>query len=216
MSTKIGGPILTADRIVGIPAALLSTKFDIEAKPAGREEMPVTAAVAGPLDNEAAMRMLKKLLNRALRYSLHTEIRQLDGFRLSVTSPGKIKVADTNERTYVATANGSGVFERKLSFQATSMPEIAEQLAYQGVAETEGLPIEDATGLDGRYDLAIAFNPLMGAPVNPFGAAAPNPKLAEGLGLTDALRAQGLGLRKGKVPVKVLVVDHIALAPTDN
>jgi uncharacterized protein (TIGR03435 family) len=214
---EIGGPILTAGRIVGIPASLVAAKFDIEAKPPRRDAMSTTNAVAAPLDNEAALRMLKKLLIERFDIQYHTEIRQLDGFRLSVTSPGKVKVANANERTDVTTTTGSGALGRKITFQAVSMPEIAEQLAFQGVAETEGLPIVDATGLDGSFDLMIDFNPIAGAPaMNPLGTAAANPQLAEGNSLTDALRAQGLGLRKAKVPVKVLVIDHVNSAPTDN
>jgi len=52
--------------------------------------------------------------------------------------------------------------------------------------------------------------------VNPLVGGAANPQLTEGNGLTDALRTQGLGLRKAKVPVKVLVINHVNSAPTDN
>jgi uncharacterized protein (TIGR03435 family) len=213
---EIGGPILTAGRIVGIPASLVSTKFDIEAKPARQDAMPTTNAAAGPLDNEAALRMLKKLLIGRFDIQYHTEIRQLDAFRLTVTSPGKVKAADPSERTGFTMTSGSGVLGRKLTFQAVSMPEIAELLTYQAGGETEGLAIVDATGLDGRYDLTIDFNPLVGAPSNPLFAGAANPQLTDGNGLTDALRGQGLSIRKAKVPVKVLVIDHVNSAPTDN
>lgn len=214
---EIGGPILTGVRIIGLPASLGGTRFDIEAKPARRDATPATNAVLAPLDNEAALRMLKKLLIGRFDLRYHTETRQVDGFRLSVTSAGKVKAADPNERTGVTMAFGTGAMGRKLTFQAASMAEIAEYVAYQGVGETENLPIVDGTGLDGRYDLTIDFNPRVGAPpVNPAPGAAANPQLAEGIGLSDALRAQGLGLRKAKVPVKVLVIDHVNSAPTDN
>jgi uncharacterized protein (TIGR03435 family) len=214
---EIGGPILTGVRIIGLPVSLGSTKFDIEAKPARRDATPATNAVLAPLDNEAALRMLKKLLIGRFDIQYHTEIRQVDGFRLSVTSAGKVKAADPNERTGITMAFGTGVMARKLAFQAASMPEIAEHLSYQASGETDNLPIVDATGLEGRYDLTIDFNPRVGAPpMNPALGVAANPQLAEGIGLTDALRAQGLGLRKAKVPVKVLVIDHVNSAPTDN
>lgn len=211
---EIGGPILTAGRIIGIPASLGSTKFDIEAKPPRREAMPATNAPAGPLDNEGAWKMLKKLLIARFGIQYHTEIRQLDGFMLTVANPGKVKVANPNERTGFTIGGSFGAGERKVTFQAASMPEIAEQLTYQASGETAGLQIIDATGLGGRYDLTVDFNPLVGGPVNP--ALSANPQLMEGNGLTDALRTQGFGLRKGKVPVKVLVIDHINSAPTDN
>ncbi len=210
---EIGGPILSPGRIIGVPPTLLSSKYDIEAKP---PRQSAAGSVPGPIDSEDAYRMLKQLLIDRFEIKFHTESRQLDGFALSVATPGKIKAANPNEKTGFTMVNGTGTAGRKVILEAVSMPELAEVLRLLAPGETDGLPIQDGTGLDGRYDLTLDFNPLAG--INPAGAtdSALAAQLTEGRGLTEALRGQGLSLRKTKVPMKVLVVDHVNLTPKDN
>jgi uncharacterized protein (TIGR03435 family) len=67
----------------------------------------------------------------------------------------------------------------------------------------------DKTGLTGRYDYHLEYQVTMPGqpPPNEFGG----PPIAE------ALEKQlGLHLEKTKVPVEMLIVDHIERTPTEN
>jgi uncharacterized protein (TIGR03435 family) len=127
-------------------------------------------------------------------------------------NPKKMKSADPAERTkYTYAPSTSGLFAFKTTFQNMSLAEIAEQLTYAGGAETQGRPIVDGTGIQGRYDLTLDFSLAAGAmPVMEM--ARPG-----GTTLTEALQHQaGLKLEKSRVSVKTLVIDHIAPAPKPN
>jgi uncharacterized protein (TIGR03435 family) len=67
-----------------------------------------------------------------------------------------------------------------------------------------GSPVQDQTGLTGKYDLRIEFVP-------PAQDADPGPDIR------DAIQRQlGLSLVSKKVPVEILVVDHAEKVPTGN
>jgi uncharacterized protein (TIGR03435 family) len=213
---EIGGRIVTADRMVGIPASLTRARFDIAARPPAQTSPSASAADAqpaarSPLDNEAAARMLRALLIDRFDIQYHVEVRQSDGYRLVAVNP-KMRNADPAERTkYNSAPSASGQLAFKTTFQNMSLAEIADQLTSAGSAETQGHPIVDATGIQGRYDLTLDFSLVAG--VAPVAEMAP----PRGTPLTEALQRQaGLKLEKFKVPVKILVIDHIASTPKPN
>jgi uncharacterized protein (TIGR03435 family) len=222
---EIGGRIVTADRIAGIPESLRRARFDIAAKPPARGSPGASApdpppAGQSPLDNDAAMRMLRALLIERFDIQYHVEVRESNGYRLVAANP-KMRSADPTERTkYNAAPSTSGLLAFKAAFRNMSLAEIADQLTYAGSTETQGEPIVDATGLHGRYDLTLDFSlvagtiPVLGgAPSGSMTELAPPP----GTTLTEALQRQaGLRLEKSRVPVKVLVIDHIEPAPKPN
>ncbi len=219
-AAEIGGRIVTPDRIVGIPASLTRTRFDIAARPPAQTSPGASGADAqpvggSPLDKEAAARMLRALLIDRFDIQYHVEVRQSDGYRLVATNPDvnskKMRSADPAERTKsVFAPSTSGVLAFKATFRNMSLAEIAEQLTYAGSTETQGQPIVDGTGIQGRYDLTLDFSLAAGAmPVMDMTRPA-------GTTLTEALRQAGLKLEKFKVPVKVLVIDHIAPVPKPN
>jgi uncharacterized protein (TIGR03435 family) len=160
--------------------------------------------------------MVRGLLIDRFDIQYHVEVRQSDGYRLVAVNPNaanpKMKGADPAERTkYNFVPSTSGLLAFKTAFQNMSMAEIADQLTYAGSAETQGYPIVDATGIEGRYDLTLDFS--LAAGMAPVAEMAP----PRGTALTEGLRQQaGLKLEKSKVPVKVLVIDHIASTPKPN
>jgi uncharacterized protein (TIGR03435 family) len=67
-------------------------------------------------------------------------------------------------------------------------------------------PVQDATGLTGKYDFTLKWVPNM-----------LRPDADPGLGLEGALPQQlGLTLRHTKGQIEVLVVDHVEKTPTEN
>jgi uncharacterized protein (TIGR03435 family) len=67
-----------------------------------------------------------------------------------------------------------------------------------------GSPVQDQTGLTGKYDLRIEFVP-------------PSPDADPGPDIRDAVQQQlGLRLVSKKIPVDILVIDHAEKVPTGN
>ena len=87
-------------------------------------------------------------------------------------------------------------------------------------------PVIDATGLDGAYDFTLSFSKKTdlnkGSPAASGGDTSGAPTASDptlgGLTLNDALQKQlGLKLEKrDKVPVPILVIDHVEQNPTPN
>jgi uncharacterized protein (TIGR03435 family) len=70
-------------------------------------------------------------------------------------------------------------------------------------------PVTDATGLIGKYDFDIFFNP--GPDI-----FNPGPDITEAPTLPSAIQSTGLKLESAKAPVDVIVVDHVEKTPTEN
>jgi uncharacterized protein (TIGR03435 family) len=67
-----------------------------------------------------------------------------------------------------------------------------------------GSPVQDQTGLTGKYDLRIEYVP-------------PSPDADPGPDIRDAIQQQlGLKLVSKKIPVEILVIDHAEKVPTEN
>jgi uncharacterized protein (TIGR03435 family) len=79
-------------------------------------------------------------------------------------------------------------------------------------------PVVDETGLTGKYDFTLNWDPEPGTFRTAPGAATENAPAPDPLGPTflEAVKDQlGLKLKSGKAPLKVLVIDHIE-RPSEN
>jgi uncharacterized protein (TIGR03435 family) len=88
-------------------------------------------------------------------------------------------------------------------FRATAlnhpMPSVADFLG--NILQS---PVQEQTGLTGKYDLRIEYVP-------------PSPDADPGPDIRDAIQQQlGLRLVSKKVPVEILVIDHVEKVPTGN
>ncbi len=111
-----------------------------------------------------------------------------------------------------------------LESSGTTMKTFAEMLSV-GVVDR---PVVDKTGLTGAYEVAIdlseddAMNAAKAAVMNgPMGALVnimPPPGLSDpsGSALSSSLRNLGLKLEPTRLPLDLLVVDHIEKTPTEN
>ncbi len=122
-------------QIVG-PAWLSADTFDIVAKaPPGyqREQMP---------------ELLKVLLVDRFRVVVHQESRSATGYALIVSKGGSKLRETTGPRTYLTGRPGL------IEGNQRSITELKDLLA--GMLDR---PVEDRTGLTGRYDLKLEWNP---------------------------------------------------------
>lgn len=193
--------------IVG-PDWLTSTRYDIVATvPAGaqREDIPL---------------MIQRLLAERFALQFHREKKEMPGYALVTSRDGpKLKPAGANPAA-IPGRNGfsdipegiaAGVIKvdsvgtvRRISAGAMSLPQFADYLAGQN-----DFLIMDLTELPGTYDIVFYY-------------ARPRPLFAETppdntFDLRTALRDQlGLELQTRKIPVDLLVIDHIEQTPTAN
>ncbi len=203
------------------PSWLTSTRFDIVAKvPEG-----VTQA--------QQMMMLQNLLAERFGLKVHREKREMPVYEL-VVAKGRAKF---NQAVAVPPRTAAP----KMAFDADGVPVLPpgggtawglpgkDGTSSWGVMHEEitmerlaailgsligGRPVTDATGLKGKYDLAMHW--LM--PAGPSDSATPaDPYVGAGATVFAALQSQlGLKLQSKKGMVEVLVVDHCERMPTEN
>ncbi len=198
------------DQIVG-PSWLETDCFDISAKsPEGatRDQLPA---------------MLQSLLAERFKLGAHKEDRPRTGYALVVDKAGpKCKEDDPNSNFMGSRAGHTYFgFGRNGALKGVmTMAGVANYLSRRGYG-----PVEDHTGLTGKYDIDLTFTPnpdfepmgLIPAvqPVPP-GIDAPAPPERVG-GLFSALREQlGLKLERRQIQVPFLVIDRIERIPTEN
>jgi uncharacterized protein (TIGR03435 family) len=147
------------------------------------------------LTREQLRPMLQNLLEQRFHLAVHTEIRQMKGYALVVAKGGpKLKSAKgdvtPNWRDDTSTGNLKG---RNWS---------SEFLAAE-LTPAAGLPVVDQTGLNGHYDVSAEYAPDLEH-------ESPLPSLF------TVVESLGLRLVAQKVPVSVLVIDHVDRTPTEN
>jgi uncharacterized protein (TIGR03435 family) len=198
------------DQIEG-PSWLDSDCFDISAKiPEGApaEQLPD---------------MLLALLTERFKLVAHKEDRLSSGYALVVDKGGPKFKEDDPKTNFMGAGHAGqmfiGAFGRGALKGVMTMASLARYLSGRGYG-----PVQDLTGLTGRYgiDLAWAPNPeYEPRPLEPTASAATPPSAgtpaAPEADLFAALR-ESLGLRLDlqTVPVQFVVIDHIERVPTDN
>ncbi len=223
---------LPADRISG-PDWLGAGMYDIQAT------IPKGASVAD------FKLMVRNLLAERFHLAVHRETKEVSGYALEVAKGGpafeasmKMAKKDSNGKPgagrasnalMVIDASGfpaprpgnpmfppgaafSGTISVNGRYRAAVLNESMKSIAlFLGTAA--GVPVEDQTGLTGTCSFHLEYVPNSAvAPAQARGAATePGPDLI------DAVRSQlGLKLVRQKVPVEMLVVDHIEKVPVDN
>jgi uncharacterized protein (TIGR03435 family) len=176
-------------QIVG-PAWLGVDTFDIVAKPPPgyqREQLPG---------------LLEALLIDRFKVAVHHESRSATAYALVVSKGGSKLRETTGPRTYLTGRPGL------IEGNQRSITELKDLLA--GMLER---PVEDRTGLDGRYDLKLEWNPVELASVD--SQASERPLLLGSL--FSAIQEQlGLKLERITAPVDFVVVDHAQRIPAAN
>ena len=170
-------------QVVGGPGWIDSEPFHIEAK------------AAEPVEDAPLDAMMQALLQERFHLAFHREDRNLQALVLEVAKNGpKLEKAPGGE----AVTDGS---HGSMILKNTTMDGLAERLA-----RVSDLPVVNRTGIDGVFNMKLAWTP---EGENPKGPGSPP-------SLFTAIQEQlGLRLQAQKAPVSVLVVDH-AEKPGEN
>jgi uncharacterized protein (TIGR03435 family) len=172
---------------------LAKTKFDIAATiPEGSTKKDVPD-------------MLQALLAERFGLRVHREMRDMPVYAL-VQAKGGAKLKEVPTDTPDAVKNSPNSMVTVGALTALGAPG-----SFAGLR----LPVVNATGLEGRYEMPIDPRIIFGG----MGSRNPN-SLEDDIDgfdrMTQALDPLGLKLERRKVPTEVVIVDHMERMPTEN
>jgi len=151
--------------------------------------------------NEDRSLMLQSLLEDRFKLAVHRESKEMEGYALVVAKGGfKLQSVDAGGNGGTNT-NGNG-HVLTLTAKKTSMAELAGIIT-NNLSEM----VVDRTGVEGLYDFALRWSP----DEQNSGGADAAPSL-----FTAIQETLGLRLQAQKVPVNIVVIDHIEREPTEN
>ena len=207
--------------------------YDILGKASTGDASPIPG-MGSSVDIDDAWEMTRSLLADRFKLTTHTDQRPSDVFALLAANP-KMKKADPENHPSCHEGPGpdgkdprldNPLLNRLISCQNMTMAQLTIELPAL-VSGYLPAPVIDATGLGGAYDFTLSFskksdlNKPLAAP-SPSSASSPDASAASAptgaISLFDAMQKQlGLKLEKrDRVPMPVLVIDHIEENPTDN
>jgi uncharacterized protein (TIGR03435 family) len=227
-------------RISGAPDWLSRTEnYDVVAKVAEADLAEWRKPAAQPAMLRA---MMRALLEERLKAIVHIDSKEMPVFDLTVAKNGpKFKATETIDAAQLrakhpgsflspdggVVAPGHGMTQ--VDFFGVSLASLMPILSY-----LSGRPVQDETGLTGRYDFSIqmSFNVLgpaienatakAGSPVDilpppppQLGIGAPPPSDSETSIFTVVQEQLGLRLEPAKGQVQILVIDHVE-RPSEN
>lgn len=205
------------DRFVGLPPWVTQDHYDIEAKVAPadveewqRQNSPTEYTKPGAQKNMQHA-MLQAMLAERCKLVAHRTTTEVPIYALVVAGHRtKLKETEPDEAPPVGgqlLVEGEGGMQvpyrrgetPKITFYRTSMAALAIYLSH-----SSGLPIQNRTGLAGKYDFALLKHDTDDAP-----ASDPTPP-----SIWD-VEALGLKLVPAKAPMETIVIDHIE-KPSEN
>lgn len=199
------------DQLIG-PSWLDSECFDIVAtipEGVGVDQLPA---------------MLQSLLVERFKMTTHGENRQESGYALAVEKGG-IKFKQTDSGLVAARRQSGRIAFGAARDSAAIKGSMTMASLSRFLSLRLGRPVQDATGLQGAYDIDVSWTPdstteKLGA----FSSASPqspNPSVAPeapgGIDLFNALKQTlGLKLEARKQDVEIVVIDSINRVPVEN
>ena len=164
------------------------------------DRFEITAKAEQPVGDQILMTMLQGLLAERFKLALHREAKPIEAYVLEVAKNGpKLEKGDGQG---ARTSNGRGDI---VATNAT-MDRFAEILSRQ-----TDLPVVNQTGLEGVFNLKLQWTPENARLATPADGAG-----IDGPSIFTAIQEQlGLRLHAQKVPVEVLVIDHVE-KPSEN
>jgi uncharacterized protein (TIGR03435 family) len=179
------------------PDWLDSESFDVIAKP----------PVGTPQDQVPAM--LRSLLAERFKLRFHRESKMLSAYALVVDKKGpKIHAVEAGG------PNGTSTGKGRLTVHKVPMAAFADLLSHQ-----LDRPVQDLTKLKGVFDFKLEYSPGDNQVVAP-GDGTQRPTSTDATAspsLFAALQEQlGLRLQARRLPIQILVIDHVERVPTDN
>lgn len=176
-------------RLVDAPKGLDSIRFDVVAKAYEEEPAPGQMQL-----------MMQSLLAERFNLVVHPEKRELTSYTLVTDAGGaKVRVSNTQEPP------DPNPFRMSGSGNLTGTRVTADMLA-KVLSNQLGRPVQNLTGFTGAFDFALQWTPDSAVTA---GDDRPS--------LFTAIREQlGFRLVASKMPVDVIVIDHVERTPKDN
>ncbi len=179
---------------------LITWAYDVQSLQVAGEKLPdgsfdILAKTSAPVSRDEMRKMLQTLLAERFQLKLHRESKTMSAFALLKGKNPKLEPADGDGDMAISPPAGA-----TLVMEHCSMPELAFMLS-----EIFRTPVVDLTEIRGRFNLKFDMTPFMKADT----------------GEVDGLRGEGamfyiavqdllgLKLERRKMPVDVLVVDHV-------
>ncbi len=183
----------------------------------------ITAITPAGTTASQAQEMLRNLLIERFGMQFHTETKPADVYEISRNDKQPLKLKESAGPATAAspgfTSKGGSdgiptfppgvtrlsILPTHARLQAVNLPmsEVAKYLASALNAE-----VTDQTGLTGKYDFQLDFDPVLNA--------APPLNLEPAPPLDQALRSLGLALTKKKGELQVTVIDTLNKTPSEN
>lgn len=189
------------DQISGAPAWSDSERFDIEAK---FEQDP---ALSGAEESKQIKLRIQALLASRFRFEMHRETKDWQSYILVSGKSGK----KAPKLTLSKRAEGSSMHSNNGHLECTG---VSMESFAKGLTARLGRPLVDETGLVGRFDFTLDFEPETVAAQaerdGHVGGVETRPSL-----FTAVQDQLGLKLESRKAPVQILVVDRVG-RPSDN
>jgi len=207
---------------------LQSFELVTNGSPILKQRIDVVAKAAMPTSVAEMQRMLQPLLEERFKLAVHRETREMDalvlvrvtearlGPKIKRTTLNCVGVGTTNlfaidpqaepnakDRCGVMPTDGPG----RIVANGIDMRALAGELG-----PSQGRPVVDRTGLEGRYDVDLSYTPeiFSAAALARRGTTAPPNVDPNGPPLATALADQlGLKLDAKRAPIEVLVIDRI-------
>ena len=206
-ATNIGQYGLPRFTLKGVSMAfLLSFSFDVLPinfihAPRGLEDkvfdLQVQSQGGTPLTYEALKPRMQQLLQQRFCLRAQRGTKQTAGYAL-IIAPGGSRLIPSNTPADSGTAY---ITPHEVGGASVNMMSLAAMLT-----SPAGKPVEDQTGITGKYVVHIHFAAVTDADADP---TLPS--------IFTAVREQvGLELKAAKVPIQTLTIDHISLIPTEN
>jgi uncharacterized protein (TIGR03435 family) len=148
----------------------------------------------GNLGNDQLRLMLQNLLAQRFHLAVHHETKEFNGYALVVAKNGP-----TLQATKGGPAGGQ-IGTDIIAAHNVTLVSLATMLTHP-----LGAHVIDRTGIRGSYDIRLSFAP------DTAGADSTLPSI-----FTAIEEQLGLKLEAQKVPVEMLIIDHMDKAPTDN
>jgi uncharacterized protein (TIGR03435 family) len=211
---------------------------------AAQEAFDVVARMPPEATREQLPQMMQAMLVERFGLAAHKETRDLAGYALLTAKDGpKLTAAEPEaepaaasapaRRTLSANGRGGGTPSRQSfteSFDGTTTRYVNPRIDMARlVAMLEPIvdrPVVDMTGLAGLYRIALDISVadmrrMLGVPPGmggSSGVASPADLASEpaGRSVSTSLRAMGLRLEPRRIPMQVVVVDHVEPRPTAN
>jgi uncharacterized protein (TIGR03435 family) len=174
-------------QIQSAPGWMASEHYDVVAKPEGEKGLNYTEL--RPL--------LQQLLSQRFHLATHRETKSESGFSLELATGGP-KLTPAKGRAGQNQIIRGGIQGRNVPLQWLAST----------LARPTGHPVVDNTGIIGTFDINLKYAPDT-TEQTPDNSSLPS--------IFTALKEQlGLQLKSQKVPVEMLVIEHVEKVPTEN